>query len=1149
MRTCPACRAENAAESRFCKACGAALLTVCQACGDDLSVEARFCPACGAAAGTDVPLSGEERKVVTILFADLVDSTAHGERLDPEDVRAILSPYFALLRSELERFGGTVEKFIGDAVMALFGAPLAHEDDPERAVRAALAIRDGIAELNEPTTGLDLHLRIAVNTGEAVVTLGAQPGEGEGMAAGDVVNTCSRLQAAAPVDGILVGEATYRATADAIEYRPARPVQAKGKTEEVPVWEPIAVRRGEERLTRQAPLVGRRHELNLLLEGVVRARRERTPQFVSVVGVPGIGKSRLVRELLAALEAEPQPATLRLGRCVPYGENVTFTAVAEMVKAQAGILTTDNRRGAEAKLHTAVALAVSDGAEAEWVESHLRPLAGLAGAGRLRGDRRDEAFAAWRRFFESLAEEHALVLVFEDLHWADEGLLDFVDHLVDWASEVPLLVLCTGRPELHERRPGWGGGKPNATTISLTPLSNEETAQLVAALLEQGSVLPAEVQGPLLAQAGGNPLYAEEYTRMLVDRGFLWRNGGGWQLATDDLPLPESVQGIIAARLDALPAGEKLLLQSAAVVGKSFWLGALTTIAGMPRSLVEERLHALERKEFVRRDRHSSVAGEVEHAFRHVLVRDVAYAQIPRVRRAKAHRAAAEWLESLAADREEQAELLAHHYLSALEFARAAGHPADELMERTRIALRAAGDRALTLNSYSAATRLYGKALELWPHEDPARPQLLFCYGKALGRARQEGADVLAEARDGLLAAGDRETAAEADVMLGELTLMQGDRDHASEHFLGAVALLENAPPSRSKAYVLSNLSRYLMIADENEQAIRVGFDAMQMADELGLEEMRAHALNNIGVARVEMGDPGGIVDLEQSLAIAVQINSPESVRSYLNLSSTIASLGDLQRAFGLSAKGRRAAERFGDVGGIRWFSAERIYEHYWTGRWDETVTLADQLITEVAGGQPHRMEFDALLGRTWVRLGRGEIDGAADDSARFLEFARETAKDPQSVFPAIALRARVLVSAGQEEEAAGLVTELLDDWTETGGMLASFWTADLAFVLSALGRGDELAETAAAAKMPTRWLEAAKAYAGGEFERAADLYCEIGTLPDEAFARLRAAEALVALGRRSEADLQLRRALAFYRRIAATAYVREGEALLLASA
>ena len=554
---------------------------------------------------------GEERKVVTVVFTDLVGSTAMAESSDPEDVRAILRTYHDRTREQFEAFGGSVEKFIGDAVVAVFGAPASHEDDPERAVRAALAVREAIDRLNEEAPGRDLHIRIGVNTGEALVSLDAASRKGEAMVAGDVINTAARIQTGASPDRILVGELTRRATDREIVYRDHAPIEAKGKAEPIVVAEALEARA---RLgidlggAGRAPLVGRDTELDHLVDGLARARRERSTQLVTLVGVPGIGKSRLTFELGRAVDADPELIAWRQGRSLPYGEGVSYWALGEIVKAQAGILESDMGDVAEEKLGEAVS-ALADPAERAWVERHLRPLVGLGGDDTASGDRRGESFAAWRRFLEVVAERGPTVLVFEDLHWADDGLLDFVDGLVEWVDAVPLLVVCTARPELLERRPGWGGGKRNASTLSLSPLDDATTTQLVHALLEQ-PVLDADAQRELVDRAAGNPLYAEEFVRMLQAGG---RITGA---------LPDSVQGIVLARIDLLPAEEKELLRHAAVLGKVFWSDALGTLGKVEAWRLAELLRSLERKEFIRREHQSAVAGATQHSFVHALVRD-----------------------------------------------------------------------------------------------------------------------------------------------------------------------------------------------------------------------------------------------------------------------------------------------------------------------------------------------------------------------------------------------------------------------------------------------------------------------------------------------------------------------------------------------
>jgi class 3 adenylate cyclase len=624
-------------------------MIVCTRCGRESPDGERYCASCGTALTPVV--RREERKVVTVVFVDLVGSTARADRADPEDVRAVLAPYHSRVRHELERFGGTVEKFIGDAVVAVFGAPVVHEDDPERAVRSALAVHDAIGELNDLHPSLDLQVRVGVNTGEALVTLDASPTAGEGMVAGDVINTGARLQSAAPPGGVLVGEATYRATERVIEYEPVEAVDAKGKAEPMPAWRATAPR---SRLglnlggAGRGPLLGRERETALLEAALGRVRAEHEPQLVTLVGVPGIGKSRLVHELWRVVEEDEELIVWRQGRSLPYGEGVSFWALGEMVKAQAGILESDPGHVAASKLGLAVTDLIAEARERDWVEGHLRPLVGIAGdVSTGADDYRAETTAAWSRFLEAIGESHPAVLVFEGLHWADDGLLDYVDALVDRVSGVPLLVVCTARPELLERRPGWGGGKRNAQTLSLSSLSDDDTARLLQALLER-SVLSARNQSALLRNAGGVPLFAEELARML---------GAGADADT----VPETLQGIMTARIDALPEQEKRLLRIASVLGKVFWSDGLAAISEDEPHSLDERLRALERKEFVRRERRSSVEGARQYAFVHALVRDSAYSQIARADRAREHRLAAEWIASLPGDRsEDRAEVLSH---------------------------------------------------------------------------------------------------------------------------------------------------------------------------------------------------------------------------------------------------------------------------------------------------------------------------------------------------------------------------------------------------------------------------------------------------------------------------------------------------------
>jgi class 3 adenylate cyclase/tetratricopeptide (TPR) repeat protein len=1098
---------------------------LCASCGQETPGGFPRCANCGAPLALESAPAREERKVVTVLFCDLVGSTARAEGADPEDVRALLSAYHERVRSELERFGGTVEKFIGDAVMALFGAPVAHEDDPERAVRAALAIRDWATEDG------DLQVRIGITTGEALVALGARREAGEGMASGDVVNTASRLQSAAPANGIVVDETTYRATERVIDYGERDAVAAKGKSESLLVWEAVRARsRVQVERAAQGPLLGRDKELDILVDALRRVRDEREPQLVTLVGVPGIGKSRLVYELFRSIETGGQLTYWRHGRSLPYGEGASFWALGETVKAQAGILESDDGEQAGEKLRRAVTDVVAE--DADWVESHLRPLVGLGGERALGADRQPESFAAWRRFFEALADQRPLVLVFEDLHFADDGLLDFVDYFVDWASGIPVLVVGTARPELLSRRPGWGGGKPNALTLSLSPLSDEETAQLVHALLER-PVLAAELQETLLERAGGNPLYAEEFVRMLGERG------------DGELALPETVQGLIAARLDGLLPEEKGLLQGAAVLGKVFWLGAAAELAEAERSVAEERLHALERKEFVRRERRSSVAGDLEYTFRHLLVRDVAYGQIPRAARADKHVLAAGWIESLGRP-EDHAELLAHHYLAALELARAARRETGDLVERARFALREAGDRALELNA-SVALGFYRRALELTPSEAADRGRMLFLCGKAQYVAEEAGADVLTEAGEAL-AVDEPEAAAEAEVMVADIVWRAGERDRAAEHLRRADVLLADMPPSRSKAYLLGQLSRFHMLAGESDDAVRFGEEALRMAEELELDDLRAFVLNNIGSARMTRGELEGVDELERSVAIAEEIRDPwHTVRGYSNLGGMLVSLGDLRRGAALHEQADELNKRFGIGFGARFLPAEQAMNRYWAGRWEEAERIANNVIAWREQGTRTFVESWCRYVRGAIRLARDDRGRALADTAEGLELARYF-QDTQVLWPALACHARTVLAAGREQDAGALVDELLERWEGPLHLLPWAWIVDLAWAARAVGREQRFLEASSRAQM-TRWLEAAAAIVSGDVAGAARMFGEMGDVSDEAYARLRAAEVLAAEGRRAEADESLERALAFYRSVGATRYIRESETLLAASA
>jgi class 3 adenylate cyclase/tetratricopeptide (TPR) repeat protein len=1081
-------------------------MVTCPACGQENPEGFRLCGMCGASLVATAPPPREERKVVTILFTDLVGSTARAEGVDPEDVSATLSAYYARLRAELERHGGTVEKFIGDAVMAVFGAPVSHEDDAERAVRAALAIRE--------STGEELQIRTAVNTGEALVALGAKPGEGDAMVAGDVVNTAARMQSGAPVNGILVGEGTFRATRHVIDYREAPPVEAKGKSEPVKVWEAVAARSRfgsdvEQKL--RTPLVGRERERNLLADALAHARAEQAAQLVTLVGVPGIGKSRLVAELFQIIEAEPELTSWRQGRSLPYGERVSFWALGEIVKAHAGILESDDTATAEEKLGAMVAGLAEDEREGDWLTRHTRPLVGLEGAERTE---REEAFAAWRRLLEAAAEQRTLVLVFEDLHWADDGLLDFVDHLADWATTVPLLIVGTARPELLDRRPGWGGGKRNALTLSIGALSDDETAQLLQRLLDR-AVLDANTQQAVLQRAEGNPLYAEEYARMLAEH-----EGG-------DLPLPETVQGLIAARIDGLAPEEKAVLQDGSVIGKVFWPGALS-------GADEQILHALERKEFVRRDRRSSIAGETQYAFLHALVRDIAYGQIPRAERAEKHRRAAEWIASLAGDRsEDHAEMLAHHYREAVSLFEAAGLDTTALREPARQAFADAAQRAFSLSAGQTALDFARAALALTDTDSSERPalELLCAYASRLVES-EDVPELTESAIEGFLAQDDYEHAAEASSVRASDAFFRGDVGASRAASARAVEFARRVPSSPSAGRALSQAARGAEILDGDfTRALELARESLAIADEAGDDALAARALNTIGLARVHAGDAGGIEDLRRSNERAEAGGSAFDVSTGLNnLANCLWQVGRLEEGSAVIREARALCERYGFVGGLEWNDAELVYDSSLRGDLEQTIAGASRYL-ELESGLRYQTP-PILATRARALLARGQVDLALADAERALTAFRERGQDVQIAGYVLTVASRCLRAAGREAEADSTLADAIEAPDEL--------TFDLPLYLVELGRSDEF--LAMTDGVPGHlWQAAGRAAASGDFLDAAETYGRIGARFPEAWAALLAAE-------RGDTS-RLEPALTYFEEQGATPFVQRCRALLQASA
>jgi class 3 adenylate cyclase len=666
-------------------------MRTCRACGQDNPEIARFCLACGAPLEADTPRR-EERRIVSIVFVDLVGFTSRSEQLDPEDVRAILDPYHETVRDELESFGGVVEKFVGDAVMAVFGAPTAHGDDPERAVRAALAVRDAVLALNADQPELELRIRGAVNTGEAVVTLSARPALGEAMVAGDVVNTASRLQQHAPVGEIVVGEETYRATRSAIEYVALDAVTAKGKTTPLATWRAVApsTAMGMRDLS-STPFVGRGREVGLLDATWERVELERRPHLVTVLGPPGVGKSRLAAEFTENIAS--RGVRVVRGRSLPYRERSAYGAFAMQVKDLAGIYDSDDVDVAFEKLRASVARLVGP-EQAESVAGHLAILLGLDA--QATAPDRDSLFQSVRVFIEAVARDQGTAFVFEDIHWADSALLDLIELLAARLHELPVLLLTLARPELLDARPAWGGGLLAYQALPLEPLGGPDAAQLALHLLG------ADTKAAQVANAAeGNPLFIEQLAAVLSERG-----------PQDRDSLPTTIRGLVAARLDALPTEERDVILDASIVGRIFWRGALERLARDPACL-SDALAALERRDLVHHDAVSRIEGDEQWSFKHVLIRDVAYDLQPRARRREGHRHIAEFIEESTPEVGEAGAALARHWRGAGELDHAVRH------------FVAAAEEAERGWAKQLAMTLYKEALDMTPADDIERVRFL----------------------------------------------------------------------------------------------------------------------------------------------------------------------------------------------------------------------------------------------------------------------------------------------------------------------------------------------------------------------------------------------------------------------------------------
>jgi class 3 adenylate cyclase/tetratricopeptide (TPR) repeat protein len=991
---CAACNADQPLDARFCSVCGAPMHQLCPVCGAEQLSAAFFCSTCGTALREDVRRTAgtderHERRVVTVLFADLAGSTALGEQLDPEDVRDLQGELFDVLHTEVERYGGTTEKFVGDAILAVFGIPQIHEDDPERAVRAALAAHDeftAFADRVRAEYRAEVGLRIGVNTGEVVASREAAA-RGELMVSGDAVNVAARLQQSAQPGEVLVGERTHVATNRVISYGPRRDIDARGKQMRVPAWVALATR-GEPTLRSAgltAPFIGRDEEVAVLDAVASRVARDHVAQLVTLFGAAGVGKSRLLTELLGRL---PDARVLR-GRCLPYGEGITYWSLAEAARVDAGILDTDPSYAALVKLRAAVASVVDD-AQNEVFEAIAWTLGfSVPGSSIVTAEPeyvRRALADAWQRYVGALGRQRLTVLVVEDIHWASAVLLDLVEHLAETLSDTAVLIVCTARPEFLDHRRTWGAGKQNATTLALAPLSADDSARLVSSLLGEAQV-PADLQKPILASAEGNPFFVEEMLQMLIEERALERENGGW-VATRRLAevrIPDSVHGVIAARIDLLQASERNALRRCSVVGRVFWPSAV--------DVGDAEVAPLGRRGLILAHPESVMAGLREFAFKHALTRDVAYSSLPRAERRDLHRRVAEWIQHVAPDRDiETAELAAYHYREAIAY----GEDDPAVVGRAHAILLSTGASAQRRGAFLAARTQFEHATEV-AADDEQRVSAQFALAELdTTEARWEDALEHLEAVERLVGGNDPSARSAVLALRSRVYWLNGRWEEAFAAANGAVSALAGLPESEQLARALARRSQIEMLKNRHE-AIEHSVEAVAVADRVGDTFAGVNARINLFTSRASDGtgpdvqEVLGIVDTAASAgaheeAFRAIVNFVWSAAGYLTVEE-IESVVIAGRKRRLPPPPSIAAYLELSVAGMLLVPA---------GRWTEAQAILDNV------DHPTLSVSTSLVWRPTVgglALRRGDLDAASELLADLGSLAFASG-EPQRIVP-----------------------------------------------------------------------------------------------------------------------------------------------------
>jgi class 3 adenylate cyclase/tetratricopeptide (TPR) repeat protein len=1065
--------------------CGARLELHCPSCSTPYSAGQKFCMECGAslpgapAAAPPAPPSPgrrpvpnsalpEERRWVTVLFADISGYTAMAERMDAELVKSLVDRCLRRLGEEVERFGGMVDKYIGDNVMAIFGAPVSHEDDAERAVRAALAMQDAIAEIDP-----ELQLRVGLNTGDV---LAGSVAEGGYTVIGDTVNVAARLQSAAEVGAITVGERTMRATRDAVDYRRLEPLELKGKSEPVAAWEAVGMVTATPRRPlgepARAPFVGRTHELDLLESLYGRVVREQRAHLVTVIGQAGVGKSRLLREIDARLATrEPAPA-LRVGHCLPYGSGVVYWALGEIVRAEASIVDTDSADDAWRKLCRYVEDLRDDPAAEPGIQSQR--MAALIG--RLVGidsppeatqsesqdpERLRESFFSAVRFgIEARARRQPTVLVFEDIHWADHGMLDLAEHLARWVR-APLLILCLARDELLERRPDWGSGRRDATSIFLEPLSSDESRQLVSALMAGGGTDVAPVVQFVAERAGGNPFFAEEMVRRLTEEG----------TETADA-LPDTVHALLAARLDSLDPLERLVVQQAAVVGQTFWEGTLAPVAEEAGADLPEVLASLHDKDIVMPlpGGAGELGDEREMAFKHVLIRDVAYGMLPKAVRCRKHFQVGNFLEERAGDRaDEMANLLAEHYWRAAVLGEEAGLGTDELAPVHRKALHfleVAGDTATSLFSNAEAVDRYAAARGIrCPHDPAAVARIGEKQGDVAVRMGHvdEAIEVWTECLEYQRAQEELERVGDLHRKIGAALWHKGETRQAIEHYQKGINLLKDGPPCLELVRLYEEAASLYMHTGDNMLAIYAAEKALRLAERLGETRAASRAHGIFGRVFGRIGDTAKAREnLEKSVDLARGSDHAETIRALLTLGYHLeVSEADYAAAQKAYSEGLKLAERTGDLPSlVELHSALGLIAAY-RADWAAAARSTEASV-EVA-------EREGLVGKlSFPYALRGLLrwrEGALEEAERAYRRAQELAEQvgwSETQFNALFGLALVLRDRGDHLAAVSALDRALDVCERAGLVAQSLQVMALRAVILALGGRTEDAREAA---------------------------------------------------------------------------------------